>query len=142
MIILAGFVIVFFAGSIMGTNLVPLKWIRVWKWENFWLVYSVMSLLVVPICIAFIFVPHLGAVYSSIPLSTMAKPFFYGVLWGVAQLGAGISVDKIGLALTGSILNGLCAALGTLTPLLLLHFERSEERRVGKECRSRWSPYH
>ena len=22
------------------------------------------------------------------------------------------------------------------------HFVRSEERRVGKECRSRWSPYH
>ena len=23
-----------------------------------------------------------------------------------------------------------------------LEFMRSEERRVGKECRSRWSPYH
>ena len=23
-----------------------------------------------------------------------------------------------------------------------LEAERSEERRVGKECRSRWSPYH
>ena len=23
-----------------------------------------------------------------------------------------------------------------------LHERRSEERRVGKECRSRWSPYH
>src|SRR5437016_14510331 len=23
-----------------------------------------------------------------------------------------------------------------------LHSKRSEERRVGKECRSRWSPYH
>ena len=22
------------------------------------------------------------------------------------------------------------------------HYSRSEERRVGKECRSRWSPYH
>ena len=22
------------------------------------------------------------------------------------------------------------------------HLYRSEERRVGKECRSRWSPYH
>ena len=22
------------------------------------------------------------------------------------------------------------------------HMNRSEERRVGKECRSRWSPYH
>src|SRR2546427_10254434 len=24
----------------------------------------------------------------------------------------------------------------------LLALKRSEERRVGKECRSRWSPYH
>ena len=24
----------------------------------------------------------------------------------------------------------------------LLRQDRSEERRVGKECRSRWSPYH
>jgi len=23
-----------------------------------------------------------------------------------------------------------------------LYHQRSEERRVGKECRSRWSPYH
>ena len=26
--------------------------------------------------------------------------------------------------------------------LALLEKYRSEERRVGKECRSRWSPYH
>ena len=25
---------------------------------------------------------------------------------------------------------------------LSFHLTRSEERRVGKECRSRWSPYH
>jgi len=24
----------------------------------------------------------------------------------------------------------------------ILKLDRSEERRVGKECRSRWSPYH
>ena len=28
------------------------------------------------------------------------------------------------------------------TELLPVLFQRSEERRVGKECRSRWSPYH
>src|SRR3712207_7742292 len=27
-------------------------------------------------------------------------------------------------------------------PQNYLRFSRSEERRVGKECRSRWSPYH
>src|SRR5256885_3884528 len=31
-------------------------------------------------------------------------------------------------------------AIGTLVPKPSL--DRSEERRVGKECRSRWSPYH
>ena len=26
--------------------------------------------------------------------------------------------------------------------IVICHTTRSEERRVGKECRSRWSPYH
>src|SRR2546426_11986814 len=31
----------------------------------------------------------------------------------------------------------------TTIPIIAdIHFDRSEERRVGKECRSRWSPYH
>ena len=31
---------------------------------------------------------------------------------------------------------------GALAVSLEQHIHRSEERRVGKECRSRWSPYH
>src|SRR5258708_35752550 len=34
------------------------------------------------------------------------------------------------------------AATAVRSPLRMLIRERSEERRVGKECRSRWSPYH
>src|SRR2546426_2514585 len=34
------------------------------------------------------------------------------------------------------------AALDPGTLLVLAAVARSEERRVGKECRSRWSPYH
>ena len=30
----------------------------------------------------------------------------------------------------------------TLDLTALINKPRSEERRVGKECRSRWSPYH
>src|SRR5258706_1118947 len=36
---------------------------------------------------------------------------------------------------------GLTAMFQTWTRDLRYH-PRSEERRVGKECRSRWSPYH
>src|SRR2546427_5748055 len=44
------------------------------------------------------------------------------------------------------IINRLEARIGkpvvTSTQATLWHVLRSEERRVGKECRSRWSPYH
>ena len=33
-------------------------------------------------------------------------------------------------------------AIGVLRILEAVKLTRSEERRVGKECRSRWSPYH
>ena len=42
-------------------------------------------------------------------------------------------------------LQGSLRGLGTgllAARLKHLEHERSEERRVGKECRSRWSPYH
>ena len=40
-----------------------------------------------------------------------------------------------------------CEVCGSDIPRILTYgahvsAERSEERRVGKECRSRWSPYH
>src|SRR2546430_12010960 len=37
----------------------------------------------------------------------------------------------------GSRVFEICAAVGNSRGV-----RRSEERRVGKECRSRWSPYH
>jgi L-rhamnose-H+ transport protein len=116
-----GFALTFLAGCMAGANLVPMKWMRVWKWENFWFVYSIVSLLIVPFCLAFLLLPNLASVYAAVPFSKLVKPFLYGAFWGIAQLGAGICVDKIGLALTTSILNGLCAALGTLTPLIVQH---------------------
>ena len=38
----------------------------------------------------------------------------------------------------GQTTEGVCTEDQKLTPIS----HRSEERRVGKECRSRWSPYH
>src|SRR2546427_6030905 len=32
--------------------------------------------------------------------------------------------------------------LDAFEPMVIAAKQRSEERRVGKECRSRWSPYH
>src|ERR1019366_8522988 len=46
------------------------------------------------------------------------------------------------LLMSGSFVLTTSMAEGRVRPLRALATARSEERRVGKECRSRWSPYH
>ena len=59
------------------------------------------------------------------------------------QPGLGALAEAVGLAVDWVDIAGRPqrvddAVLGAILDAL----ERSEERRVGKECRSRWSPYH
>jgi L-rhamnose-H+ transport protein len=45
----------------------------------------------------------------------------FGILWGFAQLGNGISVHRLGFAISNALIIGIGAAFGTLLPLILLH---------------------
>ena len=56
------------------------------------------------------------------------------------QLGDIVFVDipTVGETLEAGETFGTIEVVKTISDLFL----RSEERRVGKECRSRWSPYH
>ena len=49
---------------------------------------------------------------------------------------------KSGGALLGAAFLMATSAIGPGFLTQTATFTRSEERRVGKECRSRWSPYH
>ena len=44
--------------------------------------------------------------------------------------------------LIGGVLKDRLISEGGYELTALNRSKRSEERRVGKECRSRWSPYH
>ena len=52
------------------------------------------------------------------------------------EVGLGKTIEA-GMVLKEYLLRGMVERVLVLTPA-----SRSEERRVGKECRSRWSPYH
>ena len=54
-----------------------------------------------------------------------------------AWLFIGNYIPKIIRYIISSLLDVVAIVLFIMTPI-----NRSEERRVGKECRSRWSPYH
>ena len=121
MTLIHGFLLTFFAGVSVGFALYSLKWARTWKFENFWLVYCVVSLDIIPIALAYAVLPHLSTVYASLSSREIIMPFIFGILWGFAQLGAGICVHELGFAVSGSVLNGTGAAVGTLAPLILFH---------------------
>jgi len=119
--LITGCVLALLAGVIMGLSGWSIKLVRVWKWENFWLVYAIVSLMVAPTALAYMLLPHLNDVYASLTAHQILLPFGLGLFWGLAQLGAGVTLYRLGLAVSSAVLNGTGVAVGTLIPLFLLH---------------------
>jgi len=106
-------------GSICAASFyVPIKKIKGWSWESYWLVQGVFSWIIVPIFFAWLTVPSgsLGSIIDQAPASAKWWAIFYGVLWGIGGLTFGLSMRYLGVALGQSIALGLCAAIGTLVP--------------------------
>src|SRR5256885_4189980 len=81
--------------------------------------------------------------YKVTGVQTCALPI-YGLHGAAVEPQAGL---ERGLRLvTKDLLGDLAIAehhdVGNPADTISLSQSRSEERRVGKECRSRWSPYH
>src|SRR5256885_11601833 len=73
----------------------------------------------------------LNCITTSITLNATASSGA-ALLWSGGQTTASITVSAAGTYTVRATAANGCTASDT----------RSEERRVGKECRSRWSPYH
>src|SRR5579859_7946542 len=74
-------------------------------------------------------------------LGILRRPAWQAALTGLViglVIAIGVWQMPVGLA-ASSTANGMLFAL---LPVMWIVWNRSEERRVGKECRSRWSPYH
>src|SRR2546426_6734881 len=85
--------------------------------------------------------PHQGADFARIRMSSLSR----------LKTSPGLLVRAlVSLGAVAAIGGAVAAYTSGRTPLvadmtaqvLALVVIRSEERRVGKECRSRWSPYH
>ena len=109
-------------GSIgQSSSYVPIKKVKTWAWESFWLVQGVFAWLVFPYLGALLAVPEghsLVEVLSSGDGAALTA-LFYGVLWGVGGLTFGLSMRYLGVALGQSIALGTCSAFGTLIPAMI-----------------------
>lgn len=104
-----------------GDCMLPLKFNQKWRWENTWLIFSLVSLVVLPWILALSLVHHLFLTYAQLTPSQFAVPVLFGAGWGVAQVLFGISIQRLGLALAYAIVVGLGTLLGTLVPLFVQH---------------------
>ena len=112
--------IIFVSGALNGSFALPMKYARRWSWENTWMVFVLVALIVLPWGLAAGFVPHLGEVYRQAPGRALAAPVAFGFLWGIAQCTFGIGIEAVGMALAFTVVSGLACLSGSLVPLLVM----------------------
>ena len=117
--VLLGLLIIAIGSFGQSSSYVPIKKIKSWEWENFWLVQGIFAWLVFPLLGALLAVPEGGSLFSLLSSGGALMSIIYGVLWGVGGLTFGLSMRYLGVALGHSISLGTCSAFGTLFPALM-----------------------
>src|SRR4030042_342533 len=85
--------------------------------------------------------PAATAATTAIDSSILDMSGFEGVMF-IALTGDVTATSDLTLTVKGNSANHLTVPAPVTQKATTLFAARSEERRVGKECRSRWSPYH
>lgn len=117
--ILIGLLIIAVGSFGQSSSYVPIKKVKEWSWENFWMVQGIFAWLVFPLLGALIAVPEGSSLFALLGEGGALKAIVYGALWGVGGLTFGLSMRYLGVALGQSISLGTCSAFGTLLPALL-----------------------
>jgi L-rhamnose-H+ transport protein len=116
-----GLAIIVFSGVLIASFAAPMKLSRAWNWENSWLVYATLALLLIPAALVLWAIPDPIAFYTAVPLRTLLPPLLFGLGWGIAQVTFGLSIARVGMAMAFAIVVGLSSLLGSAIPLAVFH---------------------
>lgn len=114
--ILFGIFFHFLGGFASASFYLPLKRVRNWSWESYWIVGGVASWLLAPWIAARLTIPHFMEIIHSTPASVVLWTYVMGVLWGIGGLTYGMSMRYLGLSLGMSVTLGFCSVFGALLP--------------------------
>ena len=104
-----------------SSSYVPIKKVKDWAWECFWLIQGIFAWLVFPGLGAMLALPDGVSLSTALSAAGPAvwKAIGFGMLWGIGGLTFGLSMRYLGIALGQSLALGTCSAFGTLIPALL-----------------------
>ena len=119
-----GIILAIIAGIINGSFPAPIKYAKVWKWENIWSVWGLFGMVVFPWLVVWFTIPDALDVYQGVPAKAVLLMIAFGVGFGLAQIFFGLGIAAIGMALNFAIAIGISTVLGFLVPLLVKHPDR------------------
>jgi len=122
--LMVGVVLAIIAGIINGSFAAPIKYAKIWKWENIWAVWAIFGMVVFPWVAVLITIPHPLDVYQQGGMQNTMMLVAFGVGFGLAQILFGLGIAAVGMALNFAIAIGISTAFGSLLPLLLQHRDK------------------
>ncbi len=84
--IIIGLIIIAIGSFCQSSSYVPIKKVKEWSWERFWLLQGVFAWLVLPVigCVA-PGIPQGSSLFDLWGTGGAPMSIFYGILWGVAR---------------------------------------------------------
>lgn len=97
----------------------PLKKVQSWSWELMWSVAGFCSWIILPWFVSYLLLPDFWGYYSSFSSSILLPVFLFGAMWGIGNIGYGLTMKYLGMSMGIGIAIGITLVVGTLmTPLL------------------------
>jgi L-rhamnose-H+ transport protein len=113
-------ILIFVLGGLAGAVFyLPLKNVKNWAWESYWLFYALFALLIVPWALALIQSPNTLSVLKAAPAKELWYCYLCGAAWGFGGLTWGLMIRYLGVGLGLAMGCGLCSAAGTIIPKIL-----------------------
>jgi L-rhamnose-H+ transport protein len=107
------------SGLIQACFALPLRYFRAWRWEHMWVAQSVTGNVLLP-CLWAAFLPHqFWLKAAQVPPLKWLVLFGFGFAWGMGGAAYGLSLARVGIALTYSFTFGLATLTAAVVPILL-----------------------
>ena len=114
--IILGITLIALGAFSSGSFAMPFDKVKSWKWETYWMIFSVAAYVLFPLISCFVFAPEYIEVFKGIPGKTILWVFFLGAVYGIGNLSFGLSLRYLGISLGYALSLGLMLAIGTLIP--------------------------
>ena len=115
------FLVLLFACLFQGSFGICFKKYQPFSWESFWVLFSIIGVLLIPHIWCYIEVPNYMKYIRETPNITLMTGAFAGFFWGISAIWYSKAIDMIGVSLVTGVNLGLSNLLGSLVPMVILN---------------------